>query len=531
MKRMCEEFDLLYNRDNVIRVPFLIKGKIVVPPEIDKKNIEAAFAQADKEAVYLKFPEAQFVRERVIDRKTMSYTGEYVYQVMPSILAEDLVETDIDKLAAGLYALSVEDILDYLSAIANVVSANADLAVRVLETGRLTTELPDVYLNGWLASISASFDRETARQMIDAELSLWGKPGSEFLEGWVEVPSRIAAGLVSECGRALFGGSMGAAPSKSFIRAMPTRQLHITAGNAPEVPVVSALRAILTKSAAVVKLPFGATLTGSMLAVVMAGLPDHPLTQNMSLVYWQGGDESIENPLLMPGAFDRIVVWGGPEAVMSVQSRSLYTRTLCFNPRYAVSLIGREAFGDGLEEVALEASADSMIYNQKACTASLVHYIEGTEDQVEQYAEILRETLDRWDRRVPQFILPYAKGQLKRMKRGKYSNARWHVNEKDGEFTSGVVVMPGEFDILDHPLCRLVVVRRVDNLTDVLRYLHQGVSTVGIYPEERRLSLRDLILARGVSNVFPLGQCERMFAGMPHDGMPVLSQLVNWKNS
>jgi hypothetical protein len=306
--------------------------------------------------------------------------------------------------------------------------------------------------------------------------------------------------------------------------------LHITAGNSPEVPAASLLRAILTKSAAVIKLPFGATLTGSMLGVAMAALPDHPLTQNMSLVYWQGGDESIENPLFRPESFDRIVVWGGPQAVVSIQSRAVYTRTVCFNPRYGVSLIGREAFSGGLEEVGLKASADSMIYNQKACTASLVHYIEGSEEQAGQYAEVLREILHRWDIGVPQFILPHARGQLKRMKRGKYSNARWFLNEKEGEFVSGVLVTD-EFDILNHPLCRLVVVRRVDNLTDALRYLHNGVSTAGVYPEERRLALRDAILARGVSSVFPLGQCERMYSGMPHDGMPVLSQLVDWKNS
>jgi hypothetical protein len=61
--------------------------------------------------------------------------------------------------------------------------------------------------------------------------------------------------------------------------------------------------------------------------------------------------------------------------------------------------------------------------------------------------------------------------------------------------------------------------------------MSQYVSTAGVYPEERRLELRDQILARGVSNVFPLGQCECVYAGMPHDGMRVLSELVDWKNS
>ncbi|MDD5703263.1 MAG: acyl-CoA reductase, partial [Dehalococcoidales bacterium] len=247
-------------------------------------------------------------------------------------------------------------------------------------------------------------------------------------------------------------------------------------------------------------------------------------------VYWQGGDGDIENVLYSPNAFDRVVVWGSPETVAAVQSRSLYTRTICLNPRYGVSLIGREAFADRLEEAALKASMDSLIHNQKACTSSLVHYIEGTEEQADRYAGLLCRALRKWDRSIPQFISPAVRGQLKRLKRGKYASGRWYINAGDEQFFSGAVVMPDEFDILDHPMCRLVIVRPVSNLADALRYLHPGVSTAGIYPEERRTALRDRILARGVSSVFPLGECERLYAGMPHDGLPVLSHLVDWKN-
>jgi hypothetical protein len=208
----------------------------------------------------------------------------------------------------------------------------------------------------------------------------------------------------------------------------------------------------------------------------------------------------------------------------------LFTKTLSFNPRYGISMIGQEAFSGSLERVVSRSATDTMIYNQKACNASYVHYVEGTEEQANEYAACLREVLREWDGLVPQFVLPSARGQLERMRRGKYLRARWHVNSVGGRFASGVVVMPDEFDVLDHPMCRLVIVRPVERLADVLRYLHQGVSTVGVYPEARRRELRDAILARGVSNVLPLGQCERTAAGMPHDGMRVLSQLVDWKN-
>jgi len=39
--------------------------------------------------------------------------------------------------------------------------------------------------------------------------------------------------------------------------------------------------------------------------------------------------------------------------------------------------------------------------------------------------------------------------------------------------------------------------------------------------------LEDPRLLRG-QNIVPLGHAERAFAGMPHDGMRVLSDLVEW---
>jgi hypothetical protein len=171
-----------------------------------------------------------------------------------------------------------------------------------------------------------------------------------------------------------------------------------------------------------------------------------------------------------------------------------------------------------------------MIYDQKACTASQVQYVEGTEAQAQAYADSLAAVLAQWDELAPPFVPPAVRGQLVRMRRGKYSRASWRTNQPGETFTSGVLVTGDEFDVLDHPMCRLVVVRPVEDLRRALRYLHGGVSAVGVYPEARRLALRDAVAARGVSSVLPLGECERVFPGGPQDGMLVLSELVDWKN-
>jgi hypothetical protein len=308
--------------------------------------------------------------------------------------------------------------------------------------------------------------------------------------------------------------------------------LHITAGNATGIPFISVMRSFITKSASLIKMPYGVTIPGALLGLAMieAGA-DHPLTKNTSIVYWAGGDAEIEDTFYEPNFFDRIIVWGAPEAVKSVKSKALHTKVLTFNPRYALSFIGKEAFPDHVEEVAIKASTDSMIENQKACIASLVHYVEGSEEEALKYAETLADVMKRWDAAMPNYSPPFITGQIRRLRRGKLAGSKWFPNYNDGQFQSAVIYVDGQVDMMDHPMWRVIFVRRVDNLEDCIKYLRSEVSTVGIYPEVRRIALRDHVAACGVSNVVPLGQNERFVLGAPHDGMMVFSELVDWKNA
>jgi hypothetical protein len=534
MERLCSEHDLLNDDGGLIRIPFLVRGSLVLPPEVTLATVKDTFSAAGPGCNAVSLPGGQAVREPVIDRKTMKYTGEYVYQIMPAVTVPELVNDDPDAVARELLPLSADDILSYLETVLAFLVRNAPLALRVRELCRLTAPFPDAMLDGWFSSFPASFSREAGRRMIDTELSCWGRPGGDFLDGWVEIPAIPSPEWLRDYAGHNPDIAASGSPSnvKVYLRAMPTRQLHITAGNAPEVPLVSALRAILTRSPAVIKLPYGAVLPGALIAVAAASAaPDHPLTRHLSLVYWPGGDETIEGQLFASGAFDRVVVWGSPETVASVTSRSLYTRTVCLNPRYGVGLIGQEAFAGRLEEAVRNAALDVMAYNQKACTSSLVHYVEGTEEQADRYADALSEVLKHWETVMPNFVPPTDTGRIKRMRRGRYAAGRWHVHESEAGFASGVVVVPGEFDILEHPMCRLVVVRPVASLETALKYITPAVSAAGIFPEDRRLALRDRIASRGISGVLPLGSADRIFSGMPHDGMRVLNELVDWKTA
>jgi hypothetical protein len=531
--------------DGVVRCPLLVKGRLVGPPMVRADAITRAFAaldrgrgSADVPAGYAKVGGAQVLRHQEIDRRTMRATGRWIYTVMPAVDPKELVETDIDALTRELYSMPHESALEWLRVVRAALDRESAAVNRVRDLDRMTSEHPDAFGDAAFLAFPFLLAPEIAVESVDSELSHFGAKGTRLLDDWVEMPTQRTPGPVHVLGGDLVPDALmnEIHTKRALVRALPTRQLHITAGNSPLIPVLSLLRAVWTKSPCTLKLPSGAALPGSLIALVAAtAAPNHPITKHLSMVYWQGGDEEIERILFLPNAYDRIVVWGSPDSVASVRERASFTKILCFNPRYSVSLVGREAFdarqAGKLDEVAARAVCDSMIENQKACIASLVHYVEGSVEDAERYAAAVGRVLARWDQRMTHPLLDRHRGQLKRLERGVLVDAQVTYQKVDGEFRSGVIVAPHEFAIKDHPMCRLVVVRPVSKLDDCLRFFHAGVATAGVYPEDRRRELRDRIAARGVSNIVPLGHGGSAAVGSAHDGMLVLSELVDWKNA
>jgi hypothetical protein len=524
--------------DGVIRCPLLVKGEVIGPEPIDRGAIERAFAAldrgrtaADPHATHATIGKVQVLRHAEIERATMRATGRWIYRVMPVVDPLALIERDIDALSA-LYDMPFSGVLDWLRAVRTALETDLEVVRRVRELERLTSEHPDAFVDAAFAALPVLLDTQTATAAVDAELSHHGVSGRSLLDGWVELSTSLQAGPAHLIGLGLMTDAFARSlvGHVARVRAMPTRQLHITAGNSPLVPLLSLLRAVWTKSPSVIKLPGGAALPGSLVALAaVAAAPDHPLTRHLSMVYWRGGHDELERVLFAPNAFDRIVVWGEPDSVASVKERSRFTKVLCFNPRYGASMIGKEALAGDLDDVATRAVFDTMVENQKACIASLVHYVEGDVADAERYAAAVSRALAKWDaHRHP--LLDRHRGQLRRLARGMMMDARIDYHAVDGQFLAGVVVAPNDFPIKEHPMCRLVVVRPVRDLDDCLGFFHHGVATVGVFPEERRLALRDRIAARGVSNIVPLGQSGCAAVGMAHDGMLVLAELVDWKN-
>jgi hypothetical protein len=500
--------------------PALVKGKLILPPRLAVGRLEAAAARTSERSPWLRFEEAS-----VLCRSS----GKYRFLVLPRVEARALIEHEPHRLARDLYNRPFADVLQYIAGLREALreyvgvagGAGDVLTATSFGDGGLSRVLLDV--------LPALFDPVATGVSIDRELAHGGIPGRHFLDGWVEMEPAPVRGMTGRLADRFFDPQL--AGSGMCVRATPTRQLHITAGNSPVVSVLSFLRAVATKGAPVIKSASDALLSGALLAAAMQRLdPDHPITRHASVVYWQGGDRAVEDVLFSDRAFDRVVVWGSREALTSLAPRLPRVKTIFHEPRYGVSMIGREALPRLIEEAAVLATSDSLIGNQHDCTSSLVHYVEGAEHGVLEYCHALQRVLARWDEQLPHRASPVVQGALRRMRRGELLDARWFPNTSGNYITSAVVYTQRSFHLTSHPMGRIVVVRRVDDLSQVLPHLSSAVSTVGIFPEERRIQLRDCVAAAGVSNVHPLGECERSYGGVPHDGMRVLSELVNWVN-
>lgn len=521
----------------VWRVPALVKGRLVLPADLPAESLRSAAPDGPGPTggrQSFRVEGAHVIRRPLFDRRTLEPAAEERFLVLPDVDPRALVETDLGELARGLYRLPFREVVAYAGALREALTDLGPALEAVAQRAKAASPVHDRALDVLFEVLPELLDPQGLAEAVDRELGSDGIPGTHFLDGWVGVPAAGHRGATARMRDAIFRAPGDGAGSGPRVRAMPTRQLHVTAGNAPVVPFVSILRALATKGAAVVKSPAESTESATILALAMSRVdPEgrHPITRHTSLVYWPGGDRRIEDVLFAPGSFDRLVVWGSPETVESVRARAGTAKTVFLNPRFGVSLIGREAFRDGLEAVAVRASCDSLIENQAACTSSLVHYVEASEEDALAYCRTLKEVLARWDLALPHRLSRAALGRLRRLRRGELVGGAWFENGPWPQTTSLVVYMPTEFDLSVHPMCRCVVVRRVDELREALAFVHAGVSAAGVYPEARREDLLDELAARGVSNVFPLGECERSYAGMPHDGMRVLSELVNWTSA
>jgi acyl-CoA reductase LuxC len=316
---------------------------------------------------------------------------------------------------------------------------------------------------------------------------------------------------------------------KSFVRAFAPRLIHVMPGNSPGVAVKSIAQGAMVKAVNLFKMSSSDPFTMVALLRTMAEIdPNHPIVQSMSAVYWRGGDDSVEQILYRPQYFDKIVAWGGGDAINNViQYLGPGIQLISFDPKTSISMIGSEGFESDavIEEIAEAAAADVAVFNQEACLASRFILAEGDRAGIEKFCARLQDRLgvDRATASEVAHPLPAETREEIEVLRMMDDECKvW--GKGDGR---GLVILTS--DPVDfHPSNKTANVVHVPSLDDAVRHVNVATQTIGIYPPARKAQLRDRLASAGAQRVVRLGSAAKHVMGGPHDAMFPLQRFVHW---
>jgi hypothetical protein len=404
------------------------------------------------------------------------------------------------------FGVPVAEIIDLLVETGKALNRDElGLLSEALQQMRFVSPLDRGVLARCYEDLGGLFNARDLRTQVDNELG-----GPEVLDGWRETAT---------------GWGM------ARVRAFPPRLIHVLAGNAPGVAAQSIMRGALVKGVNLLKLPSNDLFTATAILRTMAHVaPNHPLVRSFSAVYWRGGDAMIEGNLFRPQYFDKLVAWGGERAIKSATSYAgPGFELVSFDPKTSISMIGREAFADDetLAHVAALAGLDATPFNQSACVSSRIQFVEGDLEQIDRYCERLRAEL-AVERRtcsvVGPLVAPALREEIEVLRGLEPLYGVW------GGYDGRGLVIRSDEPVDFHPDGKIVNVVPVADLADAVRFVNVATQTVGVYPPERKASLRDALASAGVQRVVSLGCALGPAPGLPHDGFYPLHRFVRWVN-
>lgn len=423
-------------------------------------------------------------------------------------------------LLADLHETKIRDIIDFLAETGRRLRLEDNPWLQesfalALQAGGLAEPI----LRGVYADLPRMFDPQMLTALVDQTI------GIRYLDGWVPA-----------------GGEYG----RVRVRAIGTRQLHITAGNVPVVAALTIVRAALTKSDCLIKSPSNDPLTANAIARTMIGIDaKHPVVRHIAVAYWKGGDEHMDSQIVRTSRVDKITAWGGMSSVRHIQKFLTPGIDLtALNPKYSVSVIGREALEDAaaMQEAATGIAVVSGFYNQTACASTRIVYVESDTDDasLERVVELGRKIAAAY-RTLPPVMSTPAQSRNPELEAELEAVALeedfYHV---EGDTIDGGFVVSrfaDRVDFYDKLNNRVVNLVPMPDLLEVVKWCDDTTQTVGVYPESLRERLLDAFSLAGMQRMVPLkgGDPLQIFLdmhnlppGLPHDGIEPMRRNVRW---
>ncbi|MNO87566.1 Acyl-CoA reductase (LuxC) [compost metagenome] len=439
--------------------------------------------------------------------------GDLIFQTPDAHKYIDQLPLGNPAKLADLYTLTFKDILDYCEALGERLEFHQNPYLQeACELSYLTAPVTPSMVKGSYMGLRHMLTRESVTEQVENSV------GVKYLEGWVK--QRLIDGTELD------------------VRCFGARTLHIVAGNATGLSLLTILRNMALRSDAIIKAPSNDPFTALAIARTMVEMaPDHPLTKHLSVAYWKGGDQAFEERLYQPQNLEKIVAWGGFNSMKHV-TRYIQPglELISLDPKRSASIIGKGAFDseETMREAALRLASDIGALNQKACVCARVVYVQSGTDEAGlanlntfgRYVYDAMQTLPNTLSTVPKRYDQGLKAEVDALR----LDDEWYqvIGGQDGEGAVICSQIPESVSFaarLDDRTANLVP---VDDLHEMMDAVDAYTQTVGVYPESIKDDLKDILPLYGAQRIVSLGYAAGLKWAGPQDSIEPLRRMGKW---
>lgn len=370
------------------------------------------------------------------------------------------------------------------------------------------------------------FSREVVEASIDVEME------SSLKED-------IWRALCSEIRNPLFLDDFQYSPELAgYSRAFgPKLILSIFSENIPALPHLLFMRAILLKAACLGKVAAGEPTFAPLYLKTIEAI-DPEMAKSMAVLYWRGGEEEIEEAAFHQA--DAVIMFGGVEACDSLRNKvPRGVKVLLHSHKLGFGILGRKRLNRrGLEELTASVAYDCSMFDQQACLAPHIYYLEaGGEISPKEFCRTLAEAMEGLNRKMPRGKISTGEASAIHQLR-----ARYEFKELNGEEvllfasphgTDWTIVYekdPGTFS--SSPLNRFIrvygvedIFRILPSLKSIAPYLQNAAVAIG---DERETELIRRLGELGLARITSPGKMPVPSMMWHHDGVSPLSSLLSW---
>ena len=388
------------------------------------------------------------------------------------------------------------------------------------DRGRSEAGILEIAANGRLSP-------EMARAVVGGMVPSWRARALDRLVA-AEFPDReVLDGFAPEKGPP---GQAGAPETGRLVRAAaPPVTLHFGAGSVPGVTVTSMIRALLVKSAVLVK-PGAGDIALTVRFARLLHRADPRLARAVAVQYWPGGApewDGFERGLLR-GA-DQVVVYGGDATIEAIRARAPASTRLIEHPhRIGVAIVDPGAAPPGTAAVTARAVS---LFEQRGCVSTHLVLLLGTAETAAQWCAELARALAAAEDEIPAGSstpgeLSARHQLLGRLALKAAASGDIRVWTAETGSWSTVLAPPGAFEAAGGRTVWVAPTAGPAEALRVLSSLSPALQTVGLAGVGAGVAeaLHDM----GATRIVPLDQVPFPQPDWFHDGSRPLHELVRW---